>query len=151
MFLDTSRQGVWTSVCGEDVTVVTFCEEMVAKFESNDYFASHIMLRSIKDSFHGKRVPYFPTIEAECNASHRFRTGIMVSANAKFVGEQQADFIGRSIVSGYTTIGINGEYAPPDYLKLLIGIKKITDARYETWKGYREFSLMMYMTVQVKW
>jgi hypothetical protein len=72
MFSDSSRQGVWTSVYNGDVTIITFCAEMVAKFESNDYFASTIMLRSTKDSFLGKRIPYFPTVEAECCTSHGF-------------------------------------------------------------------------------
>jgi hypothetical protein len=151
MFSDSSRQGVWTSAYNEHVTIITFCAEMVAKFESNDYFASTIMLRSIKDSFLGKRIPYFPTIEAGCRASHRFRTAIVVSADVRFVGEQQADLIGKSTVSGYTAIDVSGEYAPLDFLRLLIGIKNLTNARYETWRGYQEFPLTMYVTVQVKW
>jgi hypothetical protein len=150
-FSDSSRQGVWTLAYNEHVTIITFCAEMVAKFESNDYFASTIMLRSIKDSFLGKRIPYFPTIEAGCRVSHRFRTAIVVSADVRFVGEQQADLIGRSTVSSYAVIDVSGEYAPLDFLRLSIGIKNLTDARYETWKGYREFPLTMYVTVQVKW
>jgi hypothetical protein len=47
MFSDNARQGVWKSAYGEDVTIITFCAEMVAKFASNDYFASNIMLRSV--------------------------------------------------------------------------------------------------------
>jgi hypothetical protein len=150
-FSDSSRPRVWTTVYSGNVTIITFCAEMVAKFESNDYFASTIMLRSIKDSFLGKRIPYFPTIEAGCHASHRFRKAIVVSADVRFIGEQQADFIGGSPVLGYTVIDVNGEYAPLDFLRLLIGIKNLTDARYETWRGYREFPLTMYVTVQVKW
>lgn len=151
MYSDSSRQGVWTSVYNENVTIITFCAEMVAKFESNDYFASTIMLRSIKDSFLGKQIPYFPTIEAGCSISHRFRTAIVVSADVRFVGEQQADFIRKSKISDYATVNISGDYAPIDLLKLTIGIKNLTDARYEIWRGYREFPLTMYTTVQVKW
>jgi hypothetical protein len=151
MFSDSSRHGVWTLAYNEHVTIITFCAEMVAKFESNDYFASTIMLRSIKDSFLGKRIPYFPTIEAGCRASHRFRTAVVVNADVRFVGEQQADLIGRSTVSGYTVIDVSGEYAPLDFLRLSIGIKNLTDARYEMWRGYQEFPLTMYVTVQVKW
>jgi len=150
-FSDSSRHGVWTLAYNEHVTIITFCAEMVAKFESNDYFASTIMLRSMKDSFLGKRIPYFPTIEAGCRASHRFRTTFVVSADVRFVGEQQADLIGRSTVSGYAVIDVSGEYAPLDFVRLSIGIKNLTDARYETWRGYQEFPLTMYVTVQVKW
>ncbi len=151
MFSDSSRQGVWTTAYNGNVTIITFCAEMVAKFESNDYFASTIMLRSIKDSFLGKRIPYFPTIEARCRASHRFRTAIVVNADVRFVGEQQADFVGRSKVSGYTVIDVSGEYAPLDFLRLSIGIKNLTGTQYETWKGYQEFPLTMHVSVQVKW
>jgi hypothetical protein len=150
-FSDSSRHGIWTLAYNEHVTIITFCAEMVAKFESNDYFASTIMLRSIKDSFLGKQIPYYPTIEAGCRASHRFRTAIVVNADVRFVGEQQADLIGRSTVSGNTVIDVSGEYAPLDFLRLSIGIKNLTDARYETWRGYQEFPLTMYATVQVKW
>lgn len=150
-FSDSSRPGVWTLAYNEHVTIITFCAEMVAKFESNDYFASTIKLRSIKDSFLGKHIPYFPTIEVGCRASHRFRKAIVVSADVRFVGEQQADFIGGSPVLAYTVIDVSGDYTPLDFLRLSIGIKNLTDARYETWRGYREFPLTMYVTVQVKW
>ncbi len=151
MFSDSARQGVWTTAYSGNVTIITFCAEMVAKFESNDYFASTIMLRSIQDSFLGRRIPYFPTIEAQCRASHRFRTAIVASADVRFVGEQQADFVGKAKVSGYAVLDVGGEYAPLDYLRLSIGIKNLTGARYEMWKGYREFPLTMYASVQVKW
>jgi Outer membrane receptor proteins, mostly Fe transport len=151
MFSDSSRQGVWTLAYNEHVTIITFCAEMVAKFESNDYFASTIMLRSIKDSFLGKHIPYFPTIEVGCRASHRFGTAIVVNADARFVGEQQADLIGGSAVSSYAVIDVSGDYTPLDFLRLSIGIKNLTDARYEMWRGYREFPLTMYVAVQVKW
>jgi len=151
MYSDSSRQGVWMSVYSGNVKIITFCAEMVAKFESNDYFASTIMLRSIKDSFLGKQIPYFPTIEAGCRVSHRFKTAIVVNADARFVGQQQADLIGKSVVSSYTAIDVSGEYAPLDFLELSIGIKNLTDARYEMWRGYKEFPLTMYGTVQVKW
>jgi hypothetical protein len=151
MYSDSSRQGVWTSVYNGNVTIITFCAEMVAKFESNDYFASTIMLRSIKNSFLGKRIPYFPLIEAGCRVSHRFKTAIVVSADVRFVGEQQTDFIEKSKISGYTVINVSGDYAPLDFMKLSFGLKNLTDARYETWKGYPEFPLTMYVTVQVKW
>jgi len=150
-FLDSSRHGVWTLAYNEHITIITFRAEMVAKFESNDYFASTIMLRSIKDSFLGKQVPYFPAIEAQCRASHRFRTAIVVNADVRFIGERQADLIGISKVSGYTVLDVSSEYAPLDFLRLLIGIKNMTDARYEMWRGYREFPLTMYVTAQVKW
>jgi hypothetical protein len=74
-----------------------------------------------------------------------------VNVDVRFVAEQQADFIGRSIVSGYTTIYMSGEYAPIDFLGFLFGIKNLTDAWYEKWKGCREFPITMYATVQVKW
>jgi hypothetical protein len=151
MFSDSSRPGVWTTAYSGNVTIITFCAEMVAKFESNDYFASTIMLRSIQDSFLGRRIPYFPTIEARCRASHRLRTAIVVSADVRFVGEQQADFIGKAKVSGYAVLDVDGEYAPLDYLRFSIGVKNLTGAKYEMWKGYREFLLTMYASVQVKW
>jgi len=151
LYSDSSRQGVWTSVYSGNAKIITFCAEMVAKFESNDYFASTIMLRSIKDSFLGKQIPYFPTIEARCRASHRFKTAIVVNADVKFVGEQQADFIGRSTVASHTTIDVSGEYALVDFLKLSVGIKNLTNTQYEIWKGYREFPLTMFAAVQVKW
>jgi outer membrane receptor for ferrienterochelin and colicin len=151
MFSESARQGVWMTAYSGHVTIITFCAEMVAKFESNDYFASTIMLRSIKDSFLGKQIPYFPTIEAGCRVSHRFKTAIVVNADARFVGQQQADLIGKSVVSSYTAIDVSGEYAPLDFLELSIGIKNLTDARYEMWRGYKEFPLTMYGTVQVKW
>lgn len=151
MFSDSLRQGVWTTAYSGHVTIITLSAEMVAKFESNDYFASTIMLRSIKDSFLDKRIPYFPTIEAQCRMSHRFKTAIVLNADARFIGEQQADFIGRSKVSGYAILNVGSEYAPLDYLRLSIGIKNLTGAQYEIWKGYREFPLTMYISVQVKW
>ena len=151
MYSDSFRQGVWMSVYNGNVTIITFCAEMVAKFESNDYFASTIMLRSIKNSFLGKRIPYFPLIEAGCRVSHRFKTAIVVNADVKFVGEQQTDFIEKSKVSGYMVIDVSGEYAPLDFMKLSIGIKNLTDTQYKTWKGYPEFPFTMYVTVQVKW
>jgi hypothetical protein len=151
MYSDSSRQGVWISVYNGNITIFTFCAEMVAKFMSNDYFASTIMLRSIKNSLLGKRIPYFPLIEAGCRVSHRFKTAIVVSADVKFVGEQQTDFIEKSKVSGYTVIDVSGEYGPLDFMKLSIGIKNLTDTQYKTWKGYQEFPLTMYVIVQVKW
>jgi hypothetical protein len=151
MFSDFTSQGVWMTAYSGDVTFITFRAEMVAKFKSNDYFASTIMLRSIKDPFSGKHIPYFPLIEAGCRASHRFMTAIVVSADVRLVGEQQADLIGRSTVSGCTVIDVSSEYTPLDFLRFSIGIKNLTDTRYETWKGYREFPVTLFVAVQLKW
>jgi hypothetical protein len=47
IFSDNARQGMWKSAYGKDVTIITFWTEMVAKFASNDYFASNIILRFV--------------------------------------------------------------------------------------------------------
>jgi hypothetical protein len=150
MFSDSTRPGVWTSAYGGQATIVTFSAEMVAKFKSNDYFAGNVMLRSTKDSFLEKRIPYFPSVEAGCRVRHGFGKAIVVNADARFVGEQQASFFGSSTVSSYATIDVSGDYTPLDFLKLSIGIINLTGARYEIWKGYREFPLTMQVAVQVK-
>ena len=66
MFSDSSHQGVWMLAYGGKARIVTFCAEMVAKLNSNDYFACNILLRSTSDSFFGGKIPYAPTIEAWC-------------------------------------------------------------------------------------
>ncbi len=151
MFSDLSRPGIWTLEYGGQKTIVTFCAEMFAKLESNDYFASNIKLRSTKDSFWGNRIPYIPAIEAGCYASHRFGAAIVASANVRFVGERKADLAGSATVSRYVVVDVSGEYTPLDFLKLLIEIKNLTDARYEIWRGYREFPLTIHVALQVKW
>jgi hypothetical protein len=151
MFSDSSRQGVWTTAYGGEATIVTFSAEMVAKFMSNDYFASSIMLRSIKDSFLGKRIPYIPEIEAGFHISHRLGAAIEVNADVRVVGKQQADFTEKSTVSSYAVADVCGEYHPLDFLKFSIGIKNLTNVRYELWRGYQESPLAIQLAVQVKW
>jgi hypothetical protein len=151
MFSDSSRKGVWTTGYGGEATIVTFSAEMVAKFMSNDYFASNIMLRSTKDSFLGKRIPYVPEIEAGFRISHRFGATIEVTADVRVVGKQQADFTEKSTVSSYAVADVSGDYNPLDFLKFSIGIKNLTNVRYELWRGYQESPLAIQLAVQVKW
>jgi hypothetical protein len=151
MFSDSTRQGVWMLAYGGQATIVTFCAEMVAKLNSNDYFASNILLRSTNDSFLGGKIPYAPAIEAWCSAIHRFGTAVAVSANIRFTGERTTDLAGRATLSKYAVVDMSGEYTPFDFLRLTVGIKNLTDSKFEIWRGYREFPLTMQVDAQIKW
>jgi hypothetical protein len=151
MFTETTNRGIWTTTSGKEATVVTFCAEMVAKFESNDYFASTILLRSIKDSFQGKGIPYFPTVEFGFHGFHRLWTAMVVGADVRFIGQRQTGLLENSTVAGYAVMDIRGEYAPFDFMKLSVGIDNLTNTHYEQWRGYREFPLTMQFSIQVKW
>ena len=151
MFSDSSRKGVWMLAYGGQATIVTFCAEMVAKLNSNDYFASNILLRSTNDSFLGGKIPYAPAIEAWCSAIHKFGTEISVSADVRFCGERTTDLAGTASLSKYAVVDVSGEYTPVDFLRFTIGIKNLTDSQFETWRGYREFPLTMQVDVQIKW
>ena len=151
MFSDSSRQGVWTLAYGGQTRIVIFCAEMFAKLTSNDYFGSKILLRSTKAFLWGEQIPYLPAIEGGCYASHRFGTNISASADVKFIGERKANFVGKAIVSSYAVMNVKGEYTPLDFLSVSLAIKNVTNARYEIWRGYREFPLTMQADVQVKW
>ncbi|MGD0037480.1 MAG: hypothetical protein ABSC53_09335 [Bacteroidota bacterium] len=153
MFSDSSLQGVWMLAYGGQARIVTFCAEMVAKLNSNDYFASNILLRSTKDSFLGGKIPYAPTIEAWCTANHRFGPSMAVSADVKFVGKRTTDIAGTDSlsISKYAVVDVNGEYTPFDFLRLTVGIKNLTDSQFETWRGYKEFPLTLQIDAQIRW
>jgi hypothetical protein len=151
MFSDSSRQGVWMLAYGGEATIVTFCAEMVAKLNSNDYFASNILLRSTKDSFLEGKIPYTPAIEAWCFAVHRFGTATAVRADVRFAGERTTDLSGGMTLSNYTVVDVSGEFSPYDFLRLTAGIKNLTDSRFELWRGYREFPLTVQIEAQMKW
>jgi hypothetical protein len=151
MFSDSSRPGVWTLAYGGQATIVTFCAEMVAKLNSNDYFASNILLRSTNDSFLNGKIPYTSAIEAWCSAIHRFGTAIAVSADVRFVGERTTDLAGTAALSKYAVVDVSGEYAPLDFLRLSAGIKNLTNSQFETWRGYREFPFTVRVDAQIKW
>jgi hypothetical protein len=153
VFSDSSRQGVWTLAYGGLATIVTFCAEMVAKLNSNDYFASNILLRSANDSFLGGKIPYTPAVEVWCSAHHRFGTSMAVSADVRFSGKRTTDFAGTDSlsISSYAVIDVAGEYAPVDFLRITVAIKNLTDTQFETWRGYKEFPLTMQLDAQIKW
>jgi len=164
MFSDFSHQGIWMLAYGRQTdltnpggsgraTIVTFCAEMVAKLNSNDYFASNMLLRSTRDSYLGGKIPYAPALEAWCSAIHRFGTTIAVSADVRFTGERTTDLTGKDTlsISKYAVVDVSGEYTPFDFLRLTIGIKNLTDTRYESWRGYREFPFTMQIDAQIKW
>ncbi len=153
MFSDSSRQGVWMLAYGGQARIVTFCAEMVAKLNSNDYFASNILLRSTNDSFFGAKIPYAPTIEAWCTAIHRFGPSMAVSADVRFVGKRTTDVAGTDSlsISNYAVIDVSGEYTPFDFLRLAVGVKNLTDSQYEIWRGYKEFPLTLQVDAQIKW
>jgi hypothetical protein len=151
MLSDSSRQGVWMLAYGGEATIVTFCAEMVAKLNSNDYFASNILLRSTKDSFLEGKIPYTPAIEAWCSAVHRFGTAIAVRTDVRFAGERTTDLAGGMAISNYAVVDVSGEYSPYDFLRLTAGIKNLTDSRFEMWRGYREFPLTVQIEAQMKW
>jgi hypothetical protein len=151
MFSDSSRQGIWMLAYGGQTRIVTFCAEMVAKLNSNDYFASNILVRSTHDSFPDGKIPYTPAIEAWCSAIHRFGTVAAVSAAIRFEGKRTTDFAGTAMLSKYAVIDVSGEYSPFNFLRLIAGIKNLTDSKFETWRGYREFPLTMQVDVQIKW
>jgi hypothetical protein len=151
MFSDSSRRGVWMLAYGGQATIVTFCAEMVAKLNSNDYFASNILLRSTKDSFLDRKIPYTPAIEAWCSAVHRFGRAVAVSAGVRFGGERTTDLAGMAALSKYGVVDVSGEYTPFDFLKFTIGIKNLTNSRFETWRGYKEFPLTVQVDAQIKW
>ena len=151
MFSDSSRQGVWMLAYGGQARIVTFCAEMVAKLNSNDYFASNILLRSTNDSFLGGKIPYTPAIEAWCSASHRFGTEAAISAAIRFEGERTADLAGTAMLSKYAVVDVSGEYAPLNFLRLTAGIKNLTDSKFETWRRYREFPVTIQIDARIKW
>ena len=151
MFSDFSRQGVWLLAYGGTATIATFCAEMVAKLNSNDYFASNILLRSMNDSFTSGKIPYAPAVEFLCSAIHKFGTTVVVSADARFTGERTTDLAGTSALSKYTVVDVCCEYSPVDYLRLSAGIKNLTDTHFEIWHGYKEFPLTMQFDAQIKW
>jgi hypothetical protein len=151
MFSDSSNQGVWILAYGGRAIIVTFCAEMVAKLNSNDYFASNILLRSTNDSFLGGKIPYTPAIEAWCSAIHRFGTEAAVSAAIRFEGERTADLAGTAMLSKYAVVDVSGEYAPLNFLRLTAGIKNLTDSKFETWRRYREFPVTIQIDARIKW
>ncbi len=151
MFSDSSNQGVWILAYGGRAIIVTFCAEMVAKLNSNDYFASNIFLRSTNDSFLGGKIPYAPAIEVWCSAIHRFGTAMAVSADVRFAGERTTNLAGTATLSKYVVVDVSGEYTPIDFLRLTAGIKNLTDSQFEIWRGYKEFPLTMHVDVQIKW
>jgi outer membrane receptor for ferrienterochelin and colicin len=132
-------------------TIATFCAEMVAKLNSNDYFASNILLRSTNDSFSGGKIPYTPAVEIWCSAIHKIGTAVAVSADARFTGERTTDLAGNAALSKYAVVDIRCEYAPVDFLRLSAGIQNITDTKFEVWRGYKEFPLTMQFDAQIKW
>jgi hypothetical protein len=151
MFSDSSLQGVWMLVYGGRARIVTFCAEMVAKLNSNDYFASNILLRSTYDSFLDGKIPYTPAIEAWCSALHRFGITMAVSADVRFAGERTTDPAGSAVLSKYAVVDVSGEYTPLEFLKLTVGIKNLTNTKFETWRGYQEFPFTMHVDAQIKW
>jgi outer membrane cobalamin receptor len=151
MFSDSFRQGVWMLVYGGQARIVIFYAEMVAKLNSNDYFASNILLRSTNDSFLGGKIPYTPAIEAWCSAIHRFGTTTSVSANIRFAGERTTDLARTAMLSKYAVVDVSGEYTPFDFLRFTVGIKNLTDSKFETWRGYREFPFTIQVNAQIKW
>ena len=151
MFSDSSVQGLWTLAYGGQTRIVTFCAEMVAKLNSNDYFASNVLLRSTNDSFLGGKIPYTPAVEAWCSAIHRFGTAIAVRADVRFAGERTTDLAGTAVLSSYAVADVRSEYTPYDFLRLTVGITNVTNTKFETWRGYREFPLTMHVAAQIKW
>jgi hypothetical protein len=151
MFSDSSRHGVWLLAYGGMETIATFCAEMVAKLNSNDYFASNILLRSMNDSFTGGKIPYTPAIEIWCSAIHKLGTTMAVSADARFTGERTTDIAGTVSLSKYAVVDLRCEYSPAGYVKVSAGIKNLTDTHFEIWRGYKEFPLTMQLDAQIKW
>jgi outer membrane receptor protein involved in Fe transport len=131
--------------------VVTFCGEMVAKLKSNDYFASTIILRSTKDSYRNKVIPYVPTVEGSCSAYHKFGRTTAARIHLRFAGERKADLIEIVTLPQYVVVDISGEYTPFDFLRFTVGIKNLTGMRYEIWRGYQEFPMTMHVSLQIKW
>jgi TonB dependent receptor len=151
MFSDSSIQGLWTLAYGGQTRIVTFCAEMVAKLNSNDYFASNVLLRSTNDSFLGGKIPYTPAVEAWCSATHRFGTVIAVRTDVRFAGERTTDLAGTAVLSSYAVADVRSEYTPYDFLRLTVGITNVTNTKFETWRGYREFPLTMHVAAHIKW
>lgn len=151
MFSDSSRQGIWTTMYGGEATIATFSAEMVAKFNPNDYFASNVILRSTKNSFLNTRIPYFPVIEAGCSISHYFGRTIVASIGLRFVGDRQADLMGKSTVSRYLVVDASSDYRAFDFLKFSLEIKNLTNTKYSVWRGYQEFPITIQLSAQVKW
>jgi hypothetical protein len=151
MYSDSLRRGVWMTAFGEHTTVVTLCGEVVAKLESNDYFASNIILRYVNDSYWNKAIPYTPNIEGNFSAHHKFGRRIGAGVFMKFVGERKTDLNGDASLPKYIVIDVNGEYTPLNFLKVVIGMKNLTGSRYEIWKGYQEFPMTMHAALQIKW
>jgi len=151
LFSDLTRQGVWTTVYSGQTTIVIFYAEMFAKLTSNDYFASSILLRSARDSYSGRQIPYTPAVEVECKGSHNFGSTVVANVRVKVVGEREADLTGDGILPGYAVFDVDGEYAVLQSLKISARIKNIFNANYELWRGYQEFPLMIETAVQIFW
>jgi hypothetical protein len=151
LFSDSTVPGVWMLAYGGDTRIITFSAEMVAKLNSNDYFSSSILVRSTKDSFLGGKIPYTPAIEAWCSAVHKFAPSISICATIRYAGGRTTDLAGTAALSNYAVIDVSGDYAPWEYVKFSAGIKNLTDTKFETWRGYREFPFTIQFGAQIKW
>ena len=111
----------------------------------------NILLRSTNDSFLGGKIPYAPAIEAWCTAVHEFGPAMSMRAAFRMEGERTTDLAGTSMLSKYAVVDIGGDYTPWDYLRFSAGIKNLTNTKFETWRGYREFPFTMQVCAQIKW
>jgi hypothetical protein len=151
LFSDITRQGVWITAYGGEITIVIFCAEMFAKLASNDYFASSLLVRSAKESSLDGQVPYMPAVEVECKGSHNFGPAAVASLRLRYVGERSADFTGKSKLPRYVVTDVESAYEVLHGLKISAGIKNLFDVKYEVWRGYQEFPLTLQIALQIRW
>lgn len=149
LFSDSLSRGVWSVIYEGQTKILSFGAEMVAKFNSNDYFEISAKFNSVKNTDFS--VPYVPDAEIGSSACVRILRKLGIGFNSRFLGKRVTDLQGRSALSEFALVNVWMDYSPFDFMKCMIEGRNILDADYELWKGYKEFPMTINFSINLKW
>jgi hypothetical protein len=149
--VDSSSSGWWQNVYAGTVTMTTIRAEMFAKFRSFDYFASSITVDISKNSSTGGKIPYLPEYKfvAEYGKVLGERWKLCVSLTVS--GVQETQLAPSATLRGFSQLNLGSSYEFNNVLSAQVSILNLLNQRFERWKGYQEFPLMLQAGVSVNW
>lgn len=148
--LNEYANGLWTVTQYDRVTLLALHGEVVAKFSANDYFSSHMLMRTAK-VHNNTHVPYIPRVEFHTRWQHRWKETIRSTMKMRYIGKRYSHGSINETQAPYAVVDLCGEYDVTSNLRFALEIRNMTNTQYSYWKNYKEQPITIVAAIQVHW
>jgi outer membrane cobalamin receptor len=109
---------------------------MYFDFTEEDHVAATLNLRSARNSFTGKSVPYLPSFQLTGMYQHRFPFPLTSGVSLRAVGRQFTDTDEAQSLAAVVVVDLHAEYAILPQWRVSFAMNNLLGNRQTWWRGY---------------